>query len=66
MTFVEAKFIMGLYTYVFSRNKKVCKCSSEHILIKVRMSQLRQAAGALFCLFSLYFDLFWGVQLLSY
>ena len=49
--FFKAEFIVGFYTHVFSRNKKVHKCSSEHRLIKMLVSQLNQTADALSFLF---------------
>lgn len=45
--FFKAEFIVGFYTHVFSRNKKVHKYSLEHRLIKMLVSQLNQTADDL-------------------
>lgn len=53
--YFEVEFSIEFCTFVFSRNMKVCQCSSEHKLSNMVMSQMNQAANALFCLFSVYF-----------
>lgn len=50
-SFFKAEFIVGFYTHVFLRNKKVHKCSSEHRLVKMLISQLNQTADDLSFLF---------------